>query len=113
MDGAELAMNVDWAADDADVAMLWALDALAAYVGDTGRNQGHSALMDGNDGAEASVAVVCAAQMRGRVGMAKPKRPVGEHHATINRSGLPRALVVVGEEGSELVTNYQLGHEIF
>lgn len=103
VDGAELAMNVDWAADDADVTALWLLDALAAYVRHAGRHQRHSALVGRHYPPEAVVAVVGVAEVRCRVTMAKPLRPVRKDHAAVDVTGLPRAGVVVGEEGSEPV----------
>lgn len=103
VDGAELAMNVDWAADDADVAALWLLDALPAYVRHTGRHQRHSALVGRYDAAEAVVAIVGVTQIRCGVVMTKPSSPVRKDHAAVDVTGLPRASVVIGEEGSELV----------
>ncbi len=72
VDGTELAMNVDRAADDADVAALRILDALATYVRHTGRHQRHSAMVGRHYPPEAVVAVVGVAQVRCRVTMAKP-----------------------------------------
>lgn len=103
MDGAELAINVDGAADGADVAALRSLDAFAANVGHTGRHQGHSAMVGRYDAAEAFVAVVRATQVRGGVRMAKPNRPVGENHAAVDITGLPRAEVVLTQKIGEYV----------
>nr|WP_210267383.1 hypothetical protein [Sinorhizobium psoraleae] len=117
MDGAELAMDIGWAADDADCAALRVLYALAASWDARSDQRGNTARRS-YDRAKAFVAVVGAAQVRRWVRMTKPNSPVSEHHAAVDVAWLPLAGVIVGEEGSQRVRNlrivgcYQFGHLI-